>query len=90
MKLKATAFAIGAVFCLGAAPASSQAPAAAANKKCKVVIKIVHGHKLRVCHTVKPSPPLPASVSVTLDRAHAATGSITADTGGSSPPEERP
>ena len=33
-------------------------PAASGKKKCKIVTRIVHGHKkkVRVCHTVKPKP----------------------------------
>ncbi|HEX9415423.1 MAG TPA: hypothetical protein VF895_01810 [Gaiellaceae bacterium] len=81
MKGKATAFAIVAVLCLGVAPASSTAPVAAAKKKCKVVVKKVHGkkRKVRVCPKGKT---LPASVSVTLDRAHAAAAPISPDAGG--------
>jgi hypothetical protein len=63
-------------------------PLAVAKKKCKIVKKKVHGRvrKVRVCKKVKPkptpTPSLPASVSVTLDSAHAATASIGAADGG--------
>jgi len=45
----------------GAAPTRATEPAFDSKKKCKYVIKVVHGHKrrVRVCHTVKPPPPPP-------------------------------
>jgi hypothetical protein len=81
---KALLLALASTIVLGPASAASalEAPSALAKKKCTTVVKIVNGHKrkVRVCHTVKPKA-LPTSVSVTLDGAHAATASVTADTG---------
>jgi hypothetical protein len=59
------------------------APALQAKKKCKLVKKRVHGkvRKVRVCTKAKPAASLPSRVSVTLDSAHAATASISADSG---------
>jgi DNA-binding beta-propeller fold protein YncE len=45
----------------GAVRTRAADPAVDAKKKCKYVIKVIHGHKrrVRVCHTVKPPPPPP-------------------------------
>jgi hypothetical protein len=72
-----------------AAGASGQAAAprvvwADTKKKCKIVIKIVHGkkRKVRVCHTVKPKPkPTVKNVALSLDAGRAATQTIGAEGG---------
>jgi hypothetical protein len=58
-------------------------PSSQTKKKCKLVKKKVHAkvRKVRVCTNAKPAPSLPSRVSVTLDTAHAARASVTADSG---------
>ena len=79
---------VGGVASSAAQVAGVMPAAVQAKKKCKVVKKKVRGkvRKVRVCKKVKPAKPaapsLPSKVSVTLDSVHAATGSISAASGG--------
>src|SRR6476646_3466410 len=76
MKHKATAFALVAILGVGASPASSQAPEASGKRKCKLVVKVVHGHKRKVKVCPKPKPV--RAVSPKLDSARSATKSLAA------------
>ncbi len=80
--LAASLLAGGAVS--AAAREAGAVPSVEAKKKCKIVKKRVHGKikRVRVCTKPKPAPSLPSKVSVTLDSAHVATASISADSGG--------
>jgi hypothetical protein len=82
MKLQAASLGVLAALCVGLAPASGQAPDEVAKKKCKLVVKKVHGHKRKVRVCSKPKRTLPTKVSVTPDPAHAASAPITAEQGG--------
>jgi hypothetical protein len=89
MKLKATAFGIVAILCIGVSPATSQAPEAGAKKRCKTVVKIVKGHKRKVKVCPKPKPTIPKNVTVSLDSGRGVSkviapegGSITAAAAG--------
>ena len=80
MKLKATAFAILTILCTGVAPASSQAPEGAAKQKCKLVVKVVNGHKRKVKVCPKPKPV--KSISLRLDSGARVSEPIVAAEGG--------
>lgn len=87
-RLRLLAIVIAALLLAGgtvssAAREAGAAPSVSAKKKCKLVKKRVHGkiRKVRVCTKPKPAPSLPSKVSVTLDSAHAATASISAESG---------
>ncbi len=76
---RALLFAFAAILMVGLAPGASalHAPSTTEKKKCKIVIKVVHGHKrkVRVCHTVKP-PPTVKNISISLDNGRGATKTI--------------
>ncbi len=57
-------------------------PAAAAKKKCKVVVKQIHGHKRKVRVCPKPKPKPVKNVSLTLDSSRSVSRPITAAEGG--------
>src|SRR5712691_12453 len=58
-------------------------PSAQAKKKCRIVIRKVHGkkRKVRVCHTVK-KPPALKNVSLNLDTSRSASLAMTVASGG--------
>jgi hypothetical protein len=74
---RAAAIAIAAMFCIAIGPAGSQP----AKKKCRIVVRVVHGRKRQVKVCTKPKPPAVKNVTLKLDTAHSATGAVPADGG---------